>query len=293
MDAEDDCGCGCGGHGRKKQDEPHECGCGGHDREAKTQEHVCDCGGREEPVDHGCGCGGVEESHSCTCGGHEAAAVRPAGHGGAVYWSRRVHALSGALFALFLTMHLIVNASAWNVDLFCGNIGLIRLLHQTLPWLIGAAIFLPLLTQVSTGLYLLLKAGLRYQTGGCNRGSTPRYFLQRLSALFVLAFVTMHLGVLHGWGFHAVPHGPAAHGLAGYDPAHVLFGGALAALPFLFGIWAVAFHLANGAISGARVWGLFRDPAVWPRWRIACLISGIALAFAGLLAWTAFFRSAA
>lgn len=275
-------GCGCGNHPREQPSHPHSCGCGGQTKEQKAQQpHSC-----------GCGCGGHQKAsepiapadHCTTHGTPQAEACH------VVFWPRRIHALGGAAFAVFLCLHLLVNATAWNDALFRGNIGFIRTAHEILPWLIGAAIFLPLFNQLVTGLYLLYKSGLGYKADACTRGTTPRrYFLQRISAVVLAAFVLAHLGFLHNWGFHAVPHDANAAALAGYDGARVLFGGHWWSIPlFCLGIAAAAYHIANGAISGARVWGMFSSPAANLAWRHACLAVGIALATAGLLALVVF-----
>jgi hypothetical protein len=56
----------------------------------------------------------------------------------------------------------------------------------------------------------------------------------------------------------------------------------------LGGIWAAAFHVANGAWSGALLWKILPTPKSKQFWRVICFILGIALAGAGSLAWYAF-----
>ena len=64
-------------------------------------------------------------------------------------------------------------------------------LRQT-PWL-EVLVFLPLATLVPFGLYLLFKAGLRYNVKKCKRGGKLRFFLQRVSAVVILGFIAFHL----------------------------------------------------------------------------------------------------
>ena len=61
-------------------------------------------------------------------------------------------------------------------------------------------VLLPLAAIVSFGLYLLAKAGLRYNAKNCKRGGKLRFFLQRVSAVVVLAFIAFHLLTLRNWG---------------------------------------------------------------------------------------------
>ena len=73
-----------------------------------------------------------------------------------------------------------------------------------LPGFTLVAIFLPLLFQAASGLYLLRKHGLKYSVKKCNRGGKLRFFLQRATGLAILAFAAFHVGTLHAWGLHAV-----------------------------------------------------------------------------------------
>ena len=55
---------------------------------------------------------------------------------------------------------------------------------------------------------------------------------------------------------------------------------------FLLGsIWALAFHVANGAWSGSLLWKKFSTPQSKQLWRFTCIIFGIVLAGVGSLAW--------
>jgi succinate dehydrogenase / fumarate reductase cytochrome b subunit len=56
----------------------------------------------------------------------------------------------------------------------------------------------------------------------------------------------------------------------------------------LGGIWATAFHLANGTWSGALLWRILPTPQSKRFWKVICFIFGIALAGAGSVAWYAF-----
>src|SRR5208283_5772540 len=95
--------------------------------------------------------------------------------------------------------HLAATALGLRPQLFEQYIrGLHAGLRQT-PWL-EVLVFLPLLTLVAFGIYLLAKAGLRYKVKKCKRGGKLRFFLQRVSAVVILAFIAFHLLTLRDWG---------------------------------------------------------------------------------------------
>ena len=56
----------------------------------------------------------------------------------------------------------------------------------------------------------------------------------------------------------------------------------------LGGIWATAFHVSNGAWSGALLWKILPTPNLMQLWRVACVVLGVAMAAAGSIAWYAF-----
>lgn len=200
---------------------------------------------------------------------------------------RKLHAVSGALFGLFVIAHLTINALSLHKIAFGGAIGLVHGAIAVLPWITLPLIFLPLLFQIGSGLYLLHKEGLIYHTGGCNRGSTLRYFLQRLTGPIILLFVLLHLGTLHNWGWHRVDHDAQSH--TGYLTQQLFPAqGVVLSLFFLTGVAAMAYHLANGAITGNQVWGIIRRDAARKRWRHICAITGLALFLAAMAALIGF-----
>jgi hypothetical protein len=112
---------------------------------------------------------------------------------------RKFHATVGLWLAIFLGVHLSIGLTGISPHDYEGAVGL---LHRSLAHLPGAVfllVFLPMLLQASSGLYLLVKEGLRYEMKSCNRGGKLRYFLQRWSGLAILAFLLPHVGSMHGW----------------------------------------------------------------------------------------------
>ncbi|MGP6191774.1 MAG: hypothetical protein ACLPSH_17250 [Vulcanimicrobiaceae bacterium] len=197
---------------------------------------------------------------------------------------RRAHGLFALAFGAFLIVHLLINASALQPARFGNNVAALRALTSALPALELLAIGLPLIGLIACGLYLLQKAGLHYPARGCNRGNKVRYFLQRTSALVILAFVAFHLVTLSTWGLHggafepARPYASVAAALAA--PTVKAF--------YLLAILAVSYHLANGLFTGVGPWGLMRSDEGRRRWRWVCTAVGLSLAALGSVAWYAF-----
>jgi succinate dehydrogenase / fumarate reductase cytochrome b subunit len=227
----------------------------------------------------------------CGCAHHgtAAAAAGPKCACRRLVGPRRIHALNGAWLVLFLTVHLLIGASGAWPERYQRNVETVRALAR-IPGLDAILIFLPLLAQALSGLYLLRQEGIRYAVKRCNRGGQVRFFLQRTTAMAILAFVVVHVGTLHGWGY----------GEAGLFRAGDAFRSTAAALRTawaagftLLGTGAAVFHAANGACTGALVWNLLPSPEKKRRWGLVCLALGLALAVAGAAAWYAFTWSSA
>lgn len=228
---------------------------------------------------------------------------------------RRMHALCGLWMACFLTAHLAISITGWSPAAYQRNIDVIQGTLAHLPGFTLVAIFLPLLFQAASGLYLLRKHGLKYSVKKCNRGGRLRFFLQRATGLAILAFAAFHVGTLHAWGLHAVYQATHLTALSRYASGGLFqAGGAafrstvegfgsfcgtsvasnvLVAVLSLLGVWATAFHAANGAWSGGAVWNLLPTPESKRRWGYVSIAIGVVLLVAGTGAWCAFTLSRA
>lgn len=232
----------------------------------------------------------IPATHGCT---HHLDVQQPAEPACAcqkLLWPRRTHAICGAAAGLFLAVHLAICVTGIWPAAYQRNIDSMESAIAGARTLVSAAIFLPLIYQALSGLFLLWKEGLKYDVRKCNRGGKVRFFLQRVTALVVLVFLLVHAGTLHRWGRGVFePHGAAfastAAGFAGANGAMALLG--------LLGVWAAVFHFANGAWSGAVIWKLATTPESKRRWGVACTGVGVILFAAGVLAWYAFTLSGA
>jgi succinate dehydrogenase/fumarate reductase cytochrome b subunit len=113
---------------------------------------------------------------------------------------RRLHSLLGLVFGGYVTVHLLVNFSGFWPKAYQQNVDKIHSLEPMLPVIEIAAIFLPLLFHMIYGIYIA-NAGVKFNTTKYNYGGNVRYFLQRVTAYLLLAFLIYHVGTLHKWGF--------------------------------------------------------------------------------------------
>jgi succinate dehydrogenase hydrophobic anchor subunit len=210
----------------------------------------------------------------------------------------------------FLSAHLAIGVTGWSPIAYQRNIDAVQGALAHLPGFTLAAIFLPLLFQAVSGLYLLRKEGMRYGVKKCNRGGKLRFFLQRATGLAILAFALFHVGTLHAWGLHAVHRFTHWSALSRYAAGGLFQAGGAAfrstaegfgnfcgawsagnrmvAVFCLLGIWAAAFHAANGAWSGGVIWNLAPTSETKRRWAHICAVIGAVLLAAGTVAWFAF-----
>ena len=254
---------------------------------------------------------------ACGCGQHAvestASAAADAAAGSSckcqkIRWVRQTHAALGLLFGLFLVEHFTATAMGLRPELFAEHIQGVHAVLRQAPWL-EALVFIPLVALVPFGVFLLAKAGLRYNVKKCNRGGKLRFFLQCVSAVVILAFLGFHLLTLRDWGpnFAQAEAARNAHAstLDGSTPAafatsvwqlwdflpstgsHSLLRFIVAAF-YLLGVTAVIYHFANGLWTGAIAWGLTPLPSAQLRSLWFSTACGITLLVLGTLGWYAF-----
>jgi succinate dehydrogenase / fumarate reductase cytochrome b subunit len=254
---------------------------------------------------------------ACGCGHHTAESTAPeqaeatAAEGTCgcqkLLWIRRTHSACGLVFGAFLVEHLAATALGLRPGLFEQYMRKVHAALVQAPWL-EALVFLPLAALVPFGVYLLTKAGLRYDVKKCKRGGKMQYFLQRASAVAILAFLAFHLltlraweprsagtdawketdptaadstraafaaGVQQIWGFLPRADAPSSRHLA-------------VAVFYLSGTAAAIYHFSNGLWSGAIAWGWTQSAASQQRSLWAFTAWGILLGVLGALGWYAF-----
>ena len=223
-------------------------------------------------------------------------------------WIRQTHAALGLVFGLFLVEHFTAIALGLRPGLFEEHIRGVHAALRQMPWL-EALVFVPLVALVPFGLYLLAKAGLRYNVKKCNRGGKLRFFLQRVSAVVILAFIAFHLLTLRDWGPRFASAEAARSSLStaadnSPKPAYAtsvwqiwsFLSPASASSPwrfvviacYLLGMTAAVYHFANGLWTGAIAWGLTASDSSKARSLWAFTAFGIVLMMLGAMGWYAF-----
>ncbi|MGD0816649.1 MAG: hypothetical protein ABSA83_23920 [Verrucomicrobiota bacterium] len=270
------------------------------------------------PPRHGCHCGGgchlgkpqtiaprdllsldfskPKKEGGCRCGGH----VCP----------RHYLAITGFILGSFLLLHFIVNAFGLWPARFQTVVTLIHGLGAVLP-ILEIGLVLTLAIHVVLGLRTLCREKLTLGVEKHHCRSDVRYWLQRVTAVVLLVFLSFHLAMMHRWGFHLVyqiTHWPvlrryAASGL--FEPQRAFASASeaqwrfwdehtaspanwLMAQLYLLGIAAAVYHLANGVATATEVLGFVTTTSQKDRcWRV-CTGAGYVLAAIGLAAWYAF-----
>jgi len=247
------------------------CGCGGHGRQAEAG---------PQPDPRAILALKFEAAHKCDCGGRTC--------------PRHYLALTGFLLGGFLVLHLAINALGLWPDTFQSAVNRNHALGGLLPVLEVGLIFLPLTIHVAFGLRTLRREKLKFGVEKHHHGSDLRQWLQRVTALIMLAFILFHVVTMHRWFGGRFDPGRAFssasnaiwqfwHGLPAGHPGNLLF-----AQVYLLGIVAAIYHLTNGIATGAEVLGIVSTPVAQERlWR-ACLIVAPVLLLAGLAAWYSF-----
>jgi succinate dehydrogenase / fumarate reductase, cytochrome b subunit len=192
----------------------------------------------------------------------------------------------------FLILHLLVNSLALWPGKFQSAVNRVHSLGALLPVLdIGLIAVLSFHTAV--GLRLMRHDKLKFVTGEHFHGSPMRQWLQRVTAIIMLAFILFHVVTLHRWfGGRFDPQDAFASASRAVwqfwrgEPA-CSFPNLLFAQFYLLGIVAAVYHVANGLAIGAEVLGWTRTETAQERlWKISICAAPLLL-LAGLTAWWA------
>jgi succinate dehydrogenase / fumarate reductase cytochrome b subunit len=252
---------------------------------------------------------------TCGCGHHAAESAAPQEAEVEVgstckcqklLWIRRTHSAFGLVFGAFLVEHMAATALGLRPGLFEPYMRGVHAAVRQTPWL-EVLVFLPLVTLIPFGLYLLAKAGLRYNVKKCKRGGKLRFFLQRASAVVILTFLAFHLVTLRNWGPWSASF-EAANAVVSStaDSTTTAFATSVrqvwrflpstgaspmrfAAIVFyLLGTSAAVYHLSNGLWTGAIAWGLTTSNCSQQRSLRAFTAFGVILMVLGALGWFVF-----
>ena len=223
---------------------------------------------------------------------------------------RHYIAISGLVLSAFLISHLALNALGLWPGPFQFAVNSLHKLGIALPVLELNLLFMPLVIHIVLATKTLRREKLKFGGEKHHHGSDLRNWLQRVTALILLAFLAFHVLTMSQWGLHLVYRLTNWQALSRYaesglfDPARAFEsvragvgsfwgGGAgnpmnlLVAQFYLLGIAAAIFHMANGVATGAEVLGFTKTEASQRKaWQI-CILAGLVIGAIGLLAWYA------
>lgn len=173
------------------------------------------------------------------------------------FLARRIHSLLGIVpLGGFLFFHLFENSRAMfgpkAYDEMVATIGGLPYL-KPIEW---GALFLPILAHGLYGIYIALQAKW---TGAYNRSGTWRFWLQRATGVFLIAFLIYHVGstrITIAYLGQGVLDGHMIHSPSfAFMTEH--FQHAWWVKPFYgLGIACASYHLGNGLWSFAIAWGI-------------------------------------
>ncbi len=194
---------------------------------------------------------------------------------------RRLHSLTGIVFGGYLIVHLIVNATLAQAGTVYQD--QVNKIHS-LPWLAvveWTLIYIPILYHTVYGVWIFF-------TGMPNNSAYPYgknwfYLLQRLSGLYIVLFLLFHV--------LSLKYGIFGKSL-GFDPEHATrtivehlhFNPLISWIIYPLGIFASAYHTANGFWTAAITWGLTISAGAQRRWGFVCLGLFAVLFLAGMIA---------
>ena len=190
---------------------------------------------------------------------------------------RRIHAALGLVLTLFLFMHLGVAALGLSPARYDAAASTLMRLGGRMP-VLEAALLLLIGVQTVVGIRLLIRSGLGYRSSRCKDDGRLRYFLQRWSALLLLAFLAGHLAMFKLW--------PGEPSFANVSHRFTLGRNSFLIVFYALALAGIAFHAGNGLWTGASVWGK-RDshPRIWLG---IASTSGATIAILGYIALRAF-----
>lgn len=191
---------------------------------------------------------------------------------------RKLHSLTGVVpIGAFLLEHFFTNSFAvFGPEAFNEKVEFLT----SLPYLYvieAALIFAPIAFHAVLGIIIALTARYNLRTMGYGRNWA--YVLQRISGLFLVVFIVVHVVKTR---FSGTPANAMFEHMAGYLPNPLWFGF------YALGVVSAAYHFGNGLATFAISWGITIGRRAQRAWWIACMAMTVALSAAGVRALWAF-----
>jgi succinate dehydrogenase / fumarate reductase cytochrome b subunit len=202
------------------------------------------------------------------------------------FWLRRLHSLTGLLLGFYIIIHLVINATLSEGF----RAGALQTVYQkqvnsiqSMPFLgltVWLLIYFPLIFHLLYGLWLTYLA--QPNVSQYPHGRNVFYLLQRISGLFLIAFLAFHITAMKGWWGAGLKFDPwrATETVSLHMTASWIIGWFV----YPVGILATCYHLAYGFWTAAITWGLTISTAAQKRWGWICFGIFAATLLCGMMA---------
>lgn len=190
---------------------------------------------------------------------------------------KRLHSLSGVVpTAGFVIFHLFENSnSVAGPEAFNHTVAMLRGLPYL--YLLEIGLLAPILFHAGLGIYIARTA--KYNNQGYGYRANWMYLFQRVTGFGLLIFIAAHLYTTR---FADIPSDQMFQRLATDYQNPVFFIG------YVLGIFAAAFHLANGLWGFAAAWGIVTgQKSMDLLWKL-CMGLGVAVFLMGMNALLGF-----
>ncbi len=176
---------------------------------------------------------------------------------------RRLHSLTGIVpVGGYLLIHFFINSQAIRgSESFHAAVRFVNSL-PLVHWLEVLFIFIPLYFHAIYGIYIAAQS--RHNVTNYGYGRNWAFFLQRMTGIITLIYVTVHL-----WQFR-IPKslgafgpyegGDSMSGLPTYDVVHAAMSANWVALFTSVGVVSAVYHLCNGVSTFLITWGITVGP---------------------------------
>lgn len=193
---------------------------------------------------------------------------------------RKLHSLSGIIpVGVFLTVHLFVNYTAtWGMDTYNTAAGVMANLPFKI-FLEAFIIFIPLYFHAIYGIYIAFQS--KNNVGRYGFFRNWKFFLQRLTGIITLIFVTWHI-----WETKVQVEFFGAE--ANFDLMANIVDNPVSLVFYMIGIVGSVFHFANGIWTFLITWGVTVSPKSQQVFQYITLVIFVVLSIIGIRAILAF-----
>ena len=199
----------------------------------------------------------------------------------------RLFSLAGLIpIGAYLVIHLLTNATVLDgAATYQSAVNRIHSLGIILPVVEWVFIFLPILFHAAIGFVII--SGAMPNAAAYPYNGNIRYTLQRATGMIAFAFILWHVIQMHKMGA-ALPGGGQFHAEQATSSVAIVLSPFAYRVLYAIGILAAVYHLANGLWTQGITWGIWTTQAAMRRAGWICVVFGILLGGAGLIALVGF-----